>query len=76
MAVQAPLLRALDDSPVTRRYWILAAVLMVGAVLDLFDLFLIAFVVPMISDQWGMTFGEAAVVLLSAGFGAILGSLL
>jgi MFS transporter, putative metabolite:H+ symporter len=73
---QVGMLRALDESPVTRRYWILAAAVMVGAVLDLFDFFLIAFVVPIVSDEWDLTFGEAAVVLLSAGFGAIAGSIL
>ena len=75
MEGQAPMLRALDESPITRRYVILAGAVMVGAVLDLFDFFLIAFVVPIVSDEWGLTFGEAAVVLLSAGFGAIAGSI-
>jgi MFS transporter, putative metabolite:H+ symporter len=70
------MLAALDESPITRRYVILAAAVMVGAVLDLFDFFLIAFVVPIVSDEWGLTFGEAAAVLLSAGFGAIAGSVL
>ena len=59
----------------TRRYLILTAAVMVGAVLDLFDFFLIAFVVPILDDAWGLTFGQAAVMLLSAGFGAILGSI-
>jgi MFS transporter, putative metabolite:H+ symporter len=71
-----PMLRALDEAPVTRRYLILTAAVMVGAILDLFDFFLIAFVVPILNDEWSLTFGEAAVMLLSAGFGAILGSIL
>jgi putative MFS transporter len=70
------MLRALDDAPITPRYVILAASVMVGAVLDLFDFFLIAFIVPVIDDDWGLTFGEAAAVLLSAGVGAIGGSFL
>ena len=40
------MLQALDDAPITKRYVILAAVTMFGAVLDLFDFFLIAFIVP------------------------------
>ena len=48
---------------------------MVGAVLDLFDFFLIAFVVPDLADEWDLTFGQAAVMLLSAGVGAIGGSI-
>ena len=65
------MLRALDEAPVTRRYLILTAAVMIGAVLDLFDFFLIAFVVPILNDEWDLTFGQAAVMLLSAGFGAI-----
>jgi putative MFS transporter len=45
-------------------------------VLDLFDFFLIAFVVPDLADEWDLTFGQAAVMLLSAGVGAIGGSIL
>ena len=70
------MLRALDEAPVTRRYLILTAAVMIGAVLDLFDFFLIAFVVPILNDEWDLTFGQAAVMLLSAGFGAIAGSIL
>lgn len=70
------MLRALDEAPVNRRYVILMAAVMIGAVLDLFDFFLIAFVVPMLNDQWTLTFGEATAMLLSAGFGAIAGSII
>jgi MFS transporter, putative metabolite:H+ symporter len=76
MTEPVPMLRALDEAPVTRRYLILTAAVMIGAVLDLFDFFLIAFVVPILNDAWHLTFGQAAVMLLSAGFGAIAGSIL
>jgi MFS transporter, putative metabolite:H+ symporter len=66
---------ALDEAPLTPRFYLLAAAVMVGAVLDLFDFFLIAFVVPDIADEWDLTFGQAAVILLGAGFGAIFGSI-
>ena len=69
------MLQALDDAPITKRYVILAVVTMFGAVLDLFDFFLIAFIVPVIDDEWHLTFGQATIVLLSAGVGAIAGSL-
>ena len=49
---------------------------MIGAVLDLFDFFLIAFIVPDLADEWDLTFGEAAVMLLSAGVGAIAGAII
>ncbi len=70
------MLEALDEAPLSRRFYLLAAAVMVGAVLDLFDFFLIAFVVPDIADEWDLTFGQTALVLVGAGFGAILGSIL
>jgi putative MFS transporter len=70
------MLQALDDAPITKRYLVLAGVTMFGAVLDLFDFFLIAFVLPFIDDDWNLTFGQATLVLLSAGVGAIGGALL
>ena len=70
-----PMLEALDEAPLTRRFYLLAAAVMVGAVLDLFDFFLIAFVVPDLADEWDLTFGQAAVMLLAAGVGAIGGSI-
>ena len=76
MAEPVPMLRALDEAPITRRYLILMASVMIGAVLDLFDFFLIAFVVPILNDEWTLTYGEATAMLLSAGFGAIAGSIL
>jgi MFS transporter, putative metabolite:H+ symporter len=69
------MLEALDEAPLTRRFYLLAGAVMVGAVLDLFDFFLIAFVVPDLADEWDLTFGQAAVMLLSAGVGAIGGSI-
>jgi MFS transporter, putative metabolite:H+ symporter len=76
MQGQDGMLEALDEAPITKRYVILAAVTMFGAVLDLFDFFLIAFIVPVVDDEWHLTFGEATAVLLSAGIGAIFGALL
>src|SRR5215212_9170710 len=69
------MLRALDETAINRRYVILMGACMVGAVLDLFDFFLIAFVVPILNDEWSLTFGQATAMLLSEGFGAILGSI-
>ncbi len=70
-----PFLEALDEAPLTRRFYVLAGAVMVGAVLDLFDFFLIAFVVPDLADEWDLTFGQAAAMLLAAGLGAIGGSI-
>jgi putative MFS transporter len=76
MERQAPMLAALDDAPITSRYKKLALLVMFGAVLDLFDFFLIAFIVPVVADEWDLTFGETAIVLLSAGVGSVFGAIL
>lgn len=70
------MLRALDEAPLSRPYKRLALAVMLGAVLEFFDFFLIAFIVPVLDDEWNLTFGEAAWMLLAAGLGAILGSIL
>jgi putative MFS transporter len=75
MAAQAKMIQALDEAPLGRRFYLLAGTVMFGAVLDLFDFFLIAFIVPVVSDEWDLTFGQASAVLLGAGVGAIGGSI-
>ena len=69
------MIEALDEAPLGRRFYFLAGTVMLGAVLDLFDFFLIAFIVPVVSDEWDLTFGQASAVLLAAGVGAIGGSI-
>jgi MFS transporter, putative metabolite:H+ symporter len=76
MAGRVGMIEALDEAPITKRYVVLALVTMFGAVLDLFDFFLIAFIVPVVDDEWHLTFGQATAVLLSAGVGAIAGALI
>jgi MFS transporter, putative metabolite:H+ symporter len=70
-----PMLEALDEAPLSRRFYVLAGAVMVGAVLDLFDFFLIAFVVTDVADEWDLTFGQTSIVLLAAGVGAIFGAI-
>jgi len=51
------------------------AAIMIAVVVEFFDFFLISFVVGIVGPEWSLTFGQVSVVLLSAGVGAILGSL-
>ena len=78
MAAQAPvpILRALDESPLTFRYWNTAAVVLVGTALEFFDFYIVGFIISIIAPEWNLTFGETATVLLSGGVGAIVGSFL
>ncbi len=45
-----------------------------GNVLDFFDLYLISFVLAFIARSWALTFGQAAIVLLASGLGAMVGA--
>jgi MFS transporter, putative metabolite:H+ symporter len=51
---------------------IIAAIL--GDMLDFFDFYLIGYVLAFIVGPWKLTFGQSAMVLLSAGMGAIPGA--
>lgn len=46
----------------------------IGDMLEFFDYYLIGFVLAFIIRPWHLTFGQSAVILLSSGIGAILGS--
>jgi putative MFS transporter len=70
------LLALFDNAPLNRRYWVIFAIMAAVAVLDFFDFFLIAFVMSVIGKEWHMTYGQGAIVLYSAGIGAIFGSLI
>ncbi|MDR3538155.1 MAG: MFS transporter [Acetobacteraceae bacterium] len=50
------------------------AAAIIGDMLEFFDYYLIAFVLAFIVRPWQLTFGESAIILLSSGVGAILGS--
>jgi MFS transporter, putative metabolite:H+ symporter len=69
------LLDLIDDAPIGRPYKVLALGIMLGAVLEFFDFFLISFVVVELQEEWDLTYGQAAAMLLAAGPGAILGAL-
>jgi putative MFS transporter len=70
------MLDAIDDARLTPRYWSMATAVALGAMLEFFDFFLIGFVVSIVARPWHLTFGQGAVILLSAGIGAIAGSFL
>ena len=78
MAEPAPgadLLSRLDEAPLTRRYWATFFVIMLLLVVEIFDFFVVGYLVSAVAPAWGLTFGQTAVMLLSAGVGAIFGAL-
>ena len=65
-----------DGAPLNARYWATIALGIVSSVFDYFDYFVVGFLVAVLAPQWQLTFGQTSVMLLSAGVGAIIGSLM
>jgi MFS transporter, putative metabolite:H+ symporter len=64
-----------DGAPLNARYWTTIGLAIVSSVFDYFDYFVVGFLVAVLAPQWHLTFGQTSVMLLSAGVGAIIGSL-
>jgi MFS transporter, putative metabolite:H+ symporter len=64
-----------DKAPLDARYWTTIALGISASVFDYFDYFIVSFLVAVLAPQWHLTFGQTSMILLSAGIGAIVGSL-
>jgi putative MFS transporter len=64
-----------DGAPLNARYWTTMALAVTSSVFDYFDYFVVGFLVAVLAPQWHLTFGQTSIMLLSAGVGAIIGSL-
>jgi MFS transporter, putative metabolite:H+ symporter len=62
--------------PLTGNQLKIIAAAIIGDMLEFFDYYLIAFVLAFIVKPWALTGGESAIILLSSGVGAILGSII
>ena len=58
----------------TLNQWKIIATANLGDMLDFFDFFLIGYVLAFILKEWQLTYGQSAVILISAGFGAVPGA--
>ncbi len=68
-------IQVLDESALTRRYWLFLSVVMLTAIIELFDVFIISYLVSVIAPKWSLTIGQVSLVLAAAGIGAIVGAL-
>jgi MFS transporter, putative metabolite:H+ symporter len=73
---QPDLLRQYANSKPNLRYFSAFSVFCLGFVLDYFDLYLVGFLLAVLGPEWHLTYGKSALVLLSAGVGAIVGSII
>jgi putative MFS transporter len=60
----------------TKNQWKIISAAVLGDMLDFFDYGLIAFALAFIVGQWKLTYGQSAIILLSAGIGAVPGALI
>jgi putative MFS transporter len=62
------------QTKLTGNQWRIIATANVGDMLDFFDFFLIGYVLAFILKDWQLTYGQSAVILMSAGLGAVPGA--
>ncbi len=63
-----------QQKTLTLNQWKIIATANVGDMLDFFDFFLIGYVLAFILKDWQITYGQSAVILVSAGLGAVPGA--
>ena len=69
-------LTAFDQARLTPRYFATIALLVLQEMFEFYDFFIVGFIVAVIGPGWHLTYGQSAIMLLSAGVGAIVGALL
>ncbi len=58
----------------TANQWRIILTTNLGDMLDFFDFFLIGYVLAFILKEWHITYGQSAIILVSAGLGAVPGA--
>ena len=63
-----------DKAPLTPRYVVTMSLLVLQEMFEFYDFYLVGFLVSALAVTWHLTFGQSAVMLLSAGLGAMAGA--
>ena len=74
-AASDDLIARIDDAPLTARYWAAFTLIVLQLVCEIFDFFVVGYLVSAVAPLWKLTFGQTTIMLLSAGVGAIFGAL-
>jgi putative MFS transporter len=75
-ATERDLVAQIDASPLKPRYWAVCGLIMTVLICELFDFFVVGYLVSALAPQWKLTFGQSTLMLLSAGVGAMVGAVL
>ena len=59
----------------TPRYWATFGLVTLQLVCEIFDFFIVGFIVSAVAPSWKLSFGQTTVMLLGSGVGAIIGAL-
>ena len=70
----AMLERLEQQKKLTANQWRIILTTNLGDMLDFFDFFLIGYVLAFILKEWHITYGQSAIILISAGLGAVPGA--
>jgi MFS transporter, putative metabolite:H+ symporter len=75
MSADRDLGSCLDEARLRPRYWGAFALIVLLLVCELFDFFVVGYLVSAIAPLWRLNFGQTTVMLLGAGIGALLGAI-
>src|SRR5258708_15281758 len=68
-------LSGIEKSNLTPRYYLTIGLLVLQEMFEFYDFFLVGYLVSVLAPGWHLTYGQGAIMLLSSGVGAIVGSL-
>src|SRR5262245_28933602 len=69
-------LNSIEKSRLTPRYYLTIALIVMQEMFEFYDFFLVGYLVSVLAPGWHLTYGQSAMMLLSSGVGAIVGSLI
>ena len=58
----------------TPRYWATFGLITLQLVCEIFDFFIVGFIVSAVAPGWKLSFGQATIMLLADGVGSIIGA--
>ncbi|WP_216404447.1 MFS transporter [Arcanobacterium phocae] len=76
MATSQTALQQIDSRPLTRHQKSLIALVVAGNISEFFDMFLIGFVVAVLTRPWHLTGFEAGTILACSGLGTVIGAVM
>ncbi|MGA2992790.1 MAG: MFS transporter, partial [Candidatus Korobacteraceae bacterium] len=68
-------LNVFDKANLTPRYFVTLGLLVLQEMFEFYDFFLVGYLVAILAPSWHLTYGQSAMMLLSAGVGAVVGAL-